>query len=148
MNRVIKMSQISLAALVMGVVLTGCGGGGSGGGSSSSDSVKTGSPSPDGTVVSSVVGDEGDRTADLSWNAPMTRVNNESLKMGELAGYVITYGKDRDDMSETIRIDSAATMEYTVSNLDTGTWYFTIQAEDVDGLISDHSGIVSKEIRG
>lgn len=78
----------------------------------------------------------------------MSRVNNESLKMGELAGYVISYGKDPAEMTESIRIDSAATMEYTVSNLDSGTWYFTIQAEDVDGLISEPAGIVSKQIRG
>ena len=78
----------------------------------------------------------------------MTRVNNESLKMGELAGYVISYGRDPEELTETVRIESAATMQYTISNLDNGTWYFAIQAEDVDGLISDHSGIVSKEIRG
>lgn len=148
MKRVIKMSKAWIAAFVIGAVLTGCGGGSSGGSSSSSDSVKTGSQPSDNTVVSSVVGDEGDRTAALNWNAPMTRVNNESLKMGELAGYVISYGRDPEELTETVRIESAATMQYTISNLDKGTWYFAIQAEDVDGLISDHSGIVSKEIRG
>lgn len=148
MKRVNQMSKAWIAALFTGVILTGCGGGSSGGSASSGDSVKTESPSSDGTVVSSVVGEPGDRTAALNWNAPMSRVNNESLKMGELAGYVISYGKDPAELTESIRIDSAATMEYTVSNLDSGTWYFTIQAEDVDGLISEPAGIVSKQIRG
>ena len=60
MKRVIKMSKAWIAAFVIGAVLTGCGGGSSGGSSSSSDSVKTGSQPSDNTVVSSVVGDEGD----------------------------------------------------------------------------------------
>lgn len=148
MKRVNQMSKAWIAALFTGVILTGCGGGSSGGSAGADDSVKNGSPTSDNTVVSSVVGEVGDRTAALNWNAPMTRVNNESLKMGELAGYVISYGRDPAELTESIRIDSASTMEYTVSNLDSGTWYFTIQAQDVDGLISEHAGIVSKQIRG
>ncbi|MEX2475869.1 fibronectin type III domain-containing protein [Marinobacter sp.] len=93
------------------------------------------------------MGEAGDRTAALNWNAPLARENNESLKMGELSGYVISYGKAPEELTESVRIDSAATMEYTVNNLDNGTWYFTIQAEDVDGLVSEQSDLVSKEIR-
>lgn len=66
--------------------------------------------------------------------------------MGELAGYVIRYGKDPDNLSERVRIDSADIMEYTVDNLEKGTWYFTIQVEDVDGLVSVPSEQVSKTI--
>ncbi|WP_228257433.1 fibronectin type III domain-containing protein [Marinobacter sp. NP-4(2019)] len=78
----------------------------------------------------------------------MTRVNDESLAMGELSGYIISYGKDPENLTEKVRIDSADTMEYTVTNLDNGTWYFTIQVEDVDGLISEPSQPVSKTIQG
>ncbi|AZT85809.1 fibronectin type III domain-containing protein [Marinobacter sp. NP-4(2019)] len=68
--------------------------------------------------------------------------------MGELSGYIISYGKDPENLTEKVRIDSADTMEYTVTNLDNGTWYFTIQVEDVDGLISEPSQPVSKTIQG
>lgn len=66
--------------------------------------------------------------------------------MGELSGYVISYGKNPDELSEAIRIDDANTMDYTINNLDNGTWYFTIQVEDVDGLVSAPSEQVSKTI--
>ncbi len=66
--------------------------------------------------------------------------------MGELSGYVIRYGKDPDSLSETIRIRGASTMEYTLKNLTTGTWFFSIQVEDGKGLVSAPSPQVSKTI--
>lgn len=78
----------------------------------------------------------------------MTRVNNDSIAMGELSGYIIRYGQDPANLTELVRIDSADTMEYTVTNLDNGTWYFSIQVEDVDGLVSAPSEPVSKTIQG
>lgn len=145
MKRVIKMSKAWIAALCIGVILTGCGGSSSGG---SGDSVKNGSQGSDSSSAAGVVGEYGDRTAALSWNAPMTRVNNDSLAMGELNGYIIRYGQDPANLTETVRIDSADTMEYTVTNLDNGTWYFSIQVEDVEGLVSAPSQPVSKKIQG
>ncbi len=66
--------------------------------------------------------------------------------MGELSGYVISYGKNPDELSKVVRINDASTMDYTISNLDNGTWYFTIQVKDVDGLVSAPSEQVSKTI--
>lgn len=66
--------------------------------------------------------------------------------MGELSGYVISYGQNPDELSEAIRINDANVMDYTINNLDNGTWYFTIQVEDVDGLVSEPSEQVSKTI--
>ncbi|MDL0430244.1 fibronectin type III domain-containing protein [Marinobacter sp. TBZ242] len=126
MKRVIKMSKAWIAAFAMGVVLTGCGGG-------SSDSSAQG-------------GQYGEHSASLSWNAPATRANGEGIKMGELSGYVISYGQNPEELTEAVRIDDANIMEYTIGNLDYGTWYFTIQVEDVDGLVSAPSEQVSKTI--
>ncbi len=66
--------------------------------------------------------------------------------MGELSGYVISYGKNPDELSEAVRIDDANVMDYTINNLDYDTWYFTIQVEDIDGLVSAPSEQVSKTI--
>lgn len=66
--------------------------------------------------------------------------------MGELSGYVISYGQNPEELTEAIRIDDASTMEYTVGNLNNGTWYFTIRVEGVDGLVSAPSEQVSKTI--
>lgn len=146
MKRVIYMSKAWIAALLVGMVLAGCGGGGSGGSESASQS----GTSPDsGSGVGSAQ-PVAERSAVLSWSAPMTRVNGESIAMGELDRYVIRYGQDADDLSREITVDGAsgeAEMSYVVDNLDAGTWYFTIQVQDTAGLLSEPSEPVSKTIQ-
>lgn len=137
MKRVIKMSKAWIAAFILGLLLTGCGGGGS----SESAGTQTGS----GGANSSP-----ERSAVLSWSAPLTRVNGESIPMGELDKYVIRYGQDANELSEEVVVTNAqaeAEMSYEVSGLDVGTWYFTIQVQDTNGLISEPSDVVSKSIR-
>jgi hypothetical protein len=134
MKRVINLSRPWIAALIFGIVLTGCGGGSSGGSGSQVDS--------QGSDPQTV-----DRSAALSWNAPLQRQNNEALKMADLAGYVINYGQNPEKLDQTIRLDNADTMEYVVENLNDGTWYFSVQAEDNNGLMSPPSDVVSKTIQ-
>jgi hypothetical protein len=38
-------------------------------------------------------------------------------------------------------------MKYTVEDLADGTWYFSVQVEDNNGLISPPSDLVSKNIQ-
>lgn len=128
LNRVIKMSKAGIAAIAVATLLTGCGGG-SAGSSASASSAQSGA-----------------KTASLSWTAPATRVNGDGLKMGELKGYIIHYGQDPGDLSRTITINDASTMDYTVSNLSQGSWYFSIQVVDLNGLESAPSELVSKTI--
>ena len=153
MKRVIKVSQAWIAAFIFGALLTGCGGGSSG-------SASVGSPGDSGdSAGSGCQVDSGgtggqepspERSAVLSWSAPLTRVNGESIPMGELDKYVIRYGQDADELSEEVVVTNAqaeAEMSYEVSGLDAGTWYFTIQVQDTNGLISEPSDVVSKSIR-
>ncbi|WP_228739648.1 fibronectin type III domain-containing protein [Marinobacter arenosus] len=137
MKRVNKVSAAGIAAFAIGALLTGCGGGGSG----------------SGTGTGSAVGGGGyidEKTAVLSWSAPMTRENGDSISMGELEKYVIRYGKDVEDMSEEVVINNAqseAEMSYAINGLENGTWYFTIQVQDTSGVISAPSDVVSKSIQ-
>lgn len=90
------------------------------------------------------------RSAVLSWNAPLTRVNGESIPMGELDRYVIRYGQDDENLTEEVVVTNAqaqAEMSYEISGLDNGTWYFTIQVQDTSGLISEPSDVVSKSVQ-
>lgn len=66
--------------------------------------------------------------------------------MGELQGYIIHYGQDANNLSKSIEINDASTMDYTITDLSNGSWYFTIQVVDMDGLISAPSEVVSKTI--
>jgi hypothetical protein len=143
MKRVIKMSKAWIAALVFGIVLTGCGGG------SSSDSGSQVSASQQGSETEKTV----ERSASLSWNAPGQRQNDQSLELYELAGYVISYGQDPENLDKTAYVSSdqydhyPATLQYTVDNLEEGTWHFSVQAEDSNGLVSPPSELVSKTIQ-
>lgn len=125
-NSVNKTLISVLGSLAVVLALTGCGG--SGGDSSSAASADL------------------SKTASLSWNAPATRVNGEGLAMGELQGYVILYGREANNLDRRIVINDASTMDYLVSNLDNGEWFFAIQVVDVDGLVSSPSKVVSKFI--
>ena len=130
MGCVVKMSKAWIAAFVLGVLLAGCGGGGD------SSASSTPASSPEGSAV-------------LSWRAPLTRVNGESIPMGELDKYVIRYGQDTGNLSKEVIVSNAAAeaeMSYEVSGLEKGTWYFTIQVQDISGLTSEPSEAVSKAI--
>jgi len=145
MKSIIKMSKAGIAALVFGIALTGCGGGSSSG--DSGTQAATGSGVSQNSESTSGTEKTVERTATLSWNAPLQRQNNEALKMADLSGYVISFGQDPDSLDQTVRVDNAATMEHTVTGLGDGTWYFSVQAEDNNGLVSPPSDLVSKTIQ-
>lgn len=146
MKRVIKVSKAWTAALIVGMLLSGCGGGGSGETGTSSSSTS----SSNGSVAASDVAKATQSAAVLSWSAPSTRVNGDGIAMGELDKYVIRYGPSADDLNLEVVLDNAdsyADMSYTVENLDAGTWFFTIQVQDKQGLVSEPSEPVSKTIQ-
>lgn len=143
-KNVIKLSQAWIAALFMGLLLSGCGGGDSGQGSQ---------PSSQAGQPSSQAGEEAvNRSATLSWNAPGQRQNGDSLELYDLTTYIISYGQDPENLDQTVQVSSEqgndypATLGYTVTNLSDGKWYFRVQVEDQNGLISPPSEVVSKTI--
>lgn len=126
--------------LCLGAALVGCGGGGG----ASDGSGNTGSGSSGAGGGQNVV--DPARAATLSWNAPATRVNGDGIAMGELQGYIIHYGQSEGDLSQSVEINDANVMDYTIQNLSEGDWYFSVQVVDVDGLVSAPSSVVSKTI--
>ena len=89
------------------------------------------------------------RQATLSWMAPSSRADGTGLSRQHLASYEIRYGTNADDLNRLAVFDRAAgliDMSYTIENLSDGTWYFTIQARDDNGLLSSPSEVVSKTI--
>jgi len=144
MKRVIRLSQAWIAALFLGLVLAGCGGGSSGG-SQPSNSGQASQPS-DGGNPGAV-----NRSAALSWNAPDERQNGVSLELYDV-DYIINYGQDRNNLDHTVSVSSdqgddyPPTLQYTVKDLSDGKWYFSVQAQDKNGLMSPPSEVVSKTI--
>ncbi|BES71675.1 hypothetical protein RE428_26930 [Marinobacter nanhaiticus D15-8W] len=83
--------------------------------------------------------------ATLSWTAPLTRQDGSALSLGEIDHYEINYGQAPEflDLSVTVPGDTAS---YTFENLGIGTWYFTVEVVDTDGLSSPPSEVVSKTV--
>lgn len=82
----------------------------------------------------------------LSWTAPLTRENGDSLSMGEIAGYEVVYGTSADTMDQSLAIGDASVDELLVDQLSEGTWYFAMRTLDTDGNRSQLSEVVYKQI--
>lgn len=82
----------------------------------------------------------------LSWTAPLTRENGESLAMGEIAGFEVVYGTSAENMDQSLAIGDASVDELLVDELAEGTWYFAIRTLDTDGNRSRLSEVVYKQI--
>ncbi|SFN29429.1 hypothetical protein SAMN04487961_2744 [Marinobacter pelagius] len=82
----------------------------------------------------------------LSWTAPLTRENGESLSMGEIAGFEVVYGTNPDSLDQSLAIGDASVDELLVDELTDGTWYFAIRTLDTDGNRSRLSEVVYKQI--
>ena len=91
-----------------------------------------------GTPASSIVTITGDGTttgsAALSWVAPT--LNTDGTPLTNLAGYRISYGTNPGSLTNVITITSASTTSYEITNLNAGTWYFTIEAYNTAGVDS------------
>ena len=95
-------------------------------------------PSPEDTVPTNA--------ALLSWTAPLTRENGDSLAMGEIAGFEVVYGNSEDNVDQSLAIGDASIDELLVDELTEGTWYFAIRTLDTDGNRSRLSEVVYKQI--
>jgi hypothetical protein len=80
----------------------------------------------------------------LSWAAPTTREDGTPLT--NLAGYYIRYGRMSGVYDYEIKIDNPGVLTYVVEGLYPGTWYFVLSAYDSDGLESNASNEVVKEV--
>ncbi|MFQ5560072.1 MAG: PKD domain-containing protein [Nitrospinota bacterium] len=80
-------------------------------------------------------------TAILTWTAPTTNADNTPLT--DLGGYKISYGTSTGVYTKTKNAGSSATSK-TISGLSKTTYYFVIQAYDLNGNESEMSVEVSK----
>ena len=121
--------------------LIGCGGSEDSSGGSS-ENISNGGDSL--ATSAETIGANG--TATLSWIAPTTRADNTALPMSEIGGYKIYMGTTISNLTPYADINNPSQMEYTVSQLDTGTYYFAVTTYNQYGAESVLSTIVSKTI--
>ena len=89
-----------------------------------------------------------DSTATLMWDAPAKRENGDTLKVGEIDYYVVSWGQDPDTLANTEEVPcvNCTDMEHVIEDLDEGTWYFTVQTRDTDGNLSRQADLATKQI--
>ena len=83
-------------------------------------------------------------TVTLSWTAPDENTNGTALT--NLAGYQINYGTSPTALTQQISLNTVGVMNYVISNLSSGTWYFEIVAVNSAGAQSTPSSVVSTTI--
>jgi Putative Ig domain len=86
----------------------------------------------------------GTGTASISWIAPTE--NTDGTPVTDLAGYHLYYGTNASELTETITVQGAASINYVFSDLDPGTYYFAIVAYNSAGTDSGKSNVVNGEI--
>jgi hypothetical protein len=79
----------------------------------------------------------------LSWAAPT--VNSDGTPIaGDLAGYIIYYGKNSGNYTSSVDIGNFTSA--ALSDLATGNWCFSVTAYDTSGNESDLSDEICKSI--
>ena len=83
-------------------------------------------------------------SATLSWVAPTAHTDGSPLS--NLAGYTVFYGRMSGIYDYQIDIRNPGILTYVVENLVSGDWYFAMTAYDSQGIESDRSNEVLREI--
>ena len=91
-----------------------------------------------------VTGDDGIGVASLRWDLPLSKVNGEPLD--DLAGYRILYGRNSEDLDNSVFISDPNATSYDVDSLGSGIWYFAVVAVSSSGLEGPPTTVASKSI--
>jgi len=83
--------------------------------------------------------------ATVSWLPPTEYADGTAL--ADLAGYLIYYGRDPEDLPEHITVSNPGLTSYMLENLGDGTWYFRLRAFTSEGAVSELSNNASKTIQ-
>jgi hypothetical protein len=70
--------------------------------------------------------------ATLHWEQPPAKVDGEPLD--DLGGYRIVYGRNADDLDQSVFIDDPSQTSFEFTALEEGSWYFAVIAVNANGL--------------
>jgi hypothetical protein len=83
-------------------------------------------------------------SATLTWSIPTQNTNGTPLT--NLAGFNIYYGTSASNLNQSVQIANPALTSYALTNLASGTWYFSINDYTTAGTESAVSNIASTTI--
>ncbi len=80
----------------------------------------------------------------LAWDPPTSKTDGSALPPIEINRYVIYYGTSSGNYSQSVNAGNVT--QYTVTNLSSGTWYFSVTVIDTSGYESDFSEEVFTQV--
>ena len=83
---------------------------------------------------------------ELTWDIPQEREDGSDLSLGEINGYVIAYGTEQNNLSNTLSVEGASVTSTVLDELASGTYYFTIATVDSDGVQGAYSNVIQQSI--
>lgn len=86
----------------------------------------------------------GSGTANLDWTT-VTK-NTDGTVLNNLAGYNVYYGTSEYALTHLVQVPNPDATSYLVSDLTSGTWYFSVTAYTSDGVEGAPSNIGLKSI--
>lgn len=87
-----------------------------------------------------------DDTASISWVAPMTNIDGSPLI--DLDGYRIYYGLiGEGNLTHFIDLQNEQLTSYKIEGLTSGNWFFAMTAYNTNGIESEYSEEVTKNIQ-
>jgi len=78
-------------------------------------------------------------TVEIGWDAPTTREDGSNLPENEVAAFIVHYGTQIDNLSNTTRIDDPAARSTQVVLSSPGTYYFSVSVLDTNNAESNLS---------
>ena len=84
------------------------------------------------------------KSVTLSWVAPT--LNTDGTILNDLAGYYVNYGTSATALNQTATVTGATSTTTTITNLSSGTYYFSVTAYSSAGTESAPSATVSTTI--
>jgi len=84
-------------------------------------------------------------TANVSWVAPTQ--NSDGSTLTSFAGYIILYGTSPTALNQSVQVANPTVTTYAVTNLSSGTWYFSMETYLSDGTTSTATTPVSLAVQ-
>lgn len=81
----------------------------------------------------------------ITWVAPLTRSDGESMSLSDIQGYELSYGQQADSLDTKITISGEKT-SHTIEQLDVGTWYFQMRTFDYNDIYSAPTEVIEHTV--
>jgi hypothetical protein len=84
------------------------------------------------TVFADVASEAATGVASLRWELPPSKLDGSPLD--DLAGFRIKYGRDENDLDQSVLVNDPTVTTYEFNSLQSGIWYFAVVAVNASGL--------------